>query len=203
MKLVSVHSMAVNLSNVIARELNYDNIKRAKISYGLEAAIGVIIKIVISPVIFFLLGVLKQSLIAMFSIAILRYASGGMHCKTFIGCFIVSTAAFVSIGMLAKVLVVNDYLYYILNIVCFVIVVLKSPIDPPEKPIKTKQKRYIMKYISIMIFLLLIYISSITIENDVKISIILAMYLQVLTLTNWDKTIYRCIRQIKLKGVSP
>ena len=199
MKLISVHSIAVNLSDEIARELSLNNLKRAKISYGLEAIIGAIIKIVIYPVIFFLFGVLKQSLFAMLTFAILRYASGGMHCKTFIGCFIVSTALLVSIGMFAKIIVINDYLYYILNIVCFIIIVLKSPVDPPEKPIKTKQKRYVMKFLSILILLSLIYISSNIVENDVKNSIILALYLQVLTLTGWNKTINKYIDQLKIK----
>lgn len=199
MNLPSVHSIAVALSNVITRELNFDNVKRAKISYGLETIIGAIIKSVGFPVIFFLFGVLKQSLIALFTVAILRYVSGGMHLKTFIGCFMVSTAVLVSIGMLSKVLVINDYLYYILNIVSLVIIILRSPVDPPEKPIKTKQKRYVMKLISIFILLLLIYISR-TIENDVKNSILLAIYIQALTLTGWDKTIYKYIDQLKLKA---
>lgn len=200
MNLTSVHSIAVTLSNVIARELNFDNVKRAKISYGLEAVIGAIIKSVFFPVVFFGFGVLKQSLIAMFTIAILRYASGGMHCKTFIGCLIVSASVLVSIGTIANVLVINDYLYYVLNIVSFLIIALRSPVDPPEKPIKTKQKRYVMKLISIIMFLLLIYISSKIIENDVKNSIILAIYIQALTLTGWDKTIYKYIDQLKLKA---
>lgn len=199
MNLISVHSTAVTLSNAIAREFNYDNVKRAKISYGLEIIIGAIIKLVICPIIFLMFGVLKQSLIAMFTIAILRYASGGKHLKTFIGCFMVSITLIVSIGILAKVLVINDYLYYILNIFSFLIIVLRSPVDPPEKPIKTKQKRNVMKFLSILILLLLIYISSKTVENDVKNSIILAVYLQVLTLTGWEKTIYKYIDQIKLK----
>ncbi|KJS17462.1 MAG: hypothetical protein VR69_05020 [Peptococcaceae bacterium BRH_c4b] len=201
MKLISIHSIAVTFSKVIARELNFDNVKRAKISYGLEATIGAIIKIVLFPVVFFLFGVLKQSLIALLTIAILRYASGGTHCKTFIRCLFVSTALLVSIGMFAKALVINNYLYYVLNIVCFIIIVLRSPVDPPEKPIKTKQKRYIMKLLSTLILILLIYISSITIEIDVKNSIILAMYLQVLTLTltGWDKTFFNFIDQLKLK----
>jgi len=200
MNLISVHSIASNLSNVITQELNLDNVKRAKISYGLEAIIGAIIKLVIFPVIFLVFGVFKQSLIAMFTIAILRYASGGMHLKTFISCFMVSAGLIVSIGMLAKVLVINHYLFYVLNFVSFIIVLLKSPVDPPEKPIKTKQKRYIMKILSVLILLLLIYISSKPIENDVKNSIILAVYLQVLTLTSWTNTIYKYINQLKLKA---
>lgn len=200
MHLTSVHSMAMTLGNVIAREFNYDNVKRAKISYGLEAIIGLIIKSVVFTVVPFWFGVLKQSLIAMFTIAFIRYASGGMHCKTFIGCLIVSTAVYVSIGMLAKVLIINDYLYYILNIASFLIIVLRAPVDPPEKPIKTKQKRYVMKLISILILLLLIYVSRITIENDVKNSIILGMYFQVLSLTGFDKMTYKYIDQLKLKA---
>ncbi len=199
MNLISIHSIAVNLSNVIAKELNFDDIKRAKISYGLEAIIGAIIKIIIFPVVFFLFGVLKQSLIALFTMGILRYASGGSHFKTFIKCLFVSSAILVSIGMLTKVLVINDYLYYVLNFVCFIIVLFKSPVDPPEKPIKTKQKRYVMKFLSVLILLLLIYISSKTIKNDIKNSIVLAMYFQVLTLTGWDKTMYIYINQFKLK----
>lgn len=199
MHLISVHSMAITLSDVIAREFNYDNVKRAKISYGLEAIIGLIVKSVIFPVMFFLFGVLKQSLIAMFTIAFLRYASGGMHCKTFIKCLIVSTTVFVSIGILAKVLVINDYLFYILNIVSFLIIVLRAPVDPPEKPIKTKQKRHVMKLLSILILLSFIYISSNTVANDVKNSILLGIYFQILTLTSLDKTIYKYFDHLKLK----
>lgn len=200
MNLISVHSLAISLSNIIAQELNLDNMKRAKISYGLEATIGAIIKLVLGPVIFLLFGVLKQSLIVMFTTAILRYASGGMHLKTFIGCFITSAAVFVSIGILSKILVINDYVYYILNIISFFIIILRSPVDPPEKPIKTKRKRYVMKLLSTLILLSLIYISSKNIENDVKNAIILGVYVQTLTLTGWEKIIHKYIENIKLKA---
>lgn len=198
MHLLSIHSIAITLSNAIARELNYNDVKRAKISYGLEAVIGLIIKAFIFIVVPFLFGVLIQSVIAMFTIAFLRYASGGIHCKTFIGCLIVSTTVYVSIGMLARVVIINDYLYYILNIVSFLIVLLRAPVDSPEKPIKTKQKRYVMKLISIFILLLLlIYISSNAMANDIKNSIILGIYIQILTLIDWD--IFRYINHFKLK----
>ncbi|OPX87423.1 accessory gene regulator B family protein [Pelotomaculum sp. PtaB.Bin117] len=200
MNLISIHSIAIDLSNVIARELKYDNFKKAKISYGLEVVIGAIIKLIVFTTIPFWFGVLKQSLIAMLTIAFMRYASGGIHLKTFNKCLIVSTAVFVSIGMLAKVLVISDYLYYILNVASFLIVVLRAPVDPPEKPIKTKQQRYVRKIISVIVLLLLIYISSNTIENDIKNSIILAIYIQVLTLTGWEKTIYKYITQLKLNA---
>ncbi len=199
MNLISVHSIALTLSNTIAKELDLDNMKRAKISYGLEALIGAIIKSVTFLVVFLGFGVLKQSLIALSSYAILRNTSGGTHCKTFSGCLILSAAIFVSIGKLSKVLAINDYLFYTLNFVSLLIIVLRSPIDPPEKPIKTKQKRCIMKTLSIIVLLLLIYASSKTTENNIKNSIILAVYFQVLTLTNWDKKIYKYIDQFKLK----
>ncbi|MHB1043696.1 MAG: accessory gene regulator ArgB-like protein [Eubacteriales bacterium] len=200
MHLTSVHSMAMTLGNVIAREFNYDNVKEAKISYGLEAIIGLIIKSVVFTVVPFWFGVLKQSLIAMFTIAFIRYASGGMHCKTFIGCLIVSTAVYVSIGTLAGVVIINDYLFYVFNIASFLIVVLKSPVDPPEKPIKTKQKRYVMKVMSLVILLFLIYIASNANANDIKNSIIFGVYFQILTLTGWDNKVYKYIGQLKLKA---
>jgi len=200
MNLISIHSIATNLSNAIAREFNYDNVKRAKINYGLEAFIGAIIKTLFLPVVFWGFGVFKQSLIALITSAILRYASGGMHLKTFIGCLFVSAAVLVSAGMLAKVIIINDYVYYILNFISFLIIIVKSPVDPPEKPIKTMQKRYVMKFLSVLILLSLIYISSITTENDVKNSIVLAIYIQTLTLTGWDKTFYKYINRFKLKA---
>jgi len=198
MYLTSVHSIAVTLSNVIAQELNYDSIKRAKITYGMEILLGLIVKSVIFIMIPFCLGVLKQSLIVMFTIAFLRFASGGSHCKTFIGCLIASTIVYVSIGMLARVVIINDYLFYVLNIVSLLIIILKAPVDPPEKPIKTKHKRYIMKLISILILLLFIYITNNVTTNDVKNSILLGMYYQVITLTGLDKMIYMYINRLKL-----
>lgn len=200
MHLTSVHSIAMTLGNVISRELNYDNLKRAKINYGLEVLLGLIIKSVIFIIVPFFLGVLKQSLIIMFTIAILRYASGGMHCKTFIKCLIVSTTIYISLGMLAKIVTINDNLFYVLNIVSFLIVLLKSPVDPPEKIIKTNKKRHAMKLISTLIVLLYIYISNATTENDVKNSVAFAMYFQIFTLINWDKIFYKFINQFNLKA---
>lgn len=200
MYLISINSIAMNLSSVIARELDFDNVKRAKISYGLEAIIGLIIKSIIFIVVPFWFGVLKQSLIAMFSIAFLRYASGGLHCKTFIKCLIVSTAVYVFIGMLARVVIINNYLFYILNIASFIIILFRAPVDLPEKPIKTKQKRSVMKIISIFILLLYIYISFIITENDIKNAIILGMYFQILTLIDWDKMLFNYIEHLKIKA---
>ncbi len=204
MNFVSVHSIAMTLSNTIAHESNFDNLKRAKLCYGLEVLIGAIIKYSIFAIAFWEFGLLKQSSIAMFTIAILRVISGGIHCKTLIKCIIVSTVVFISIGMLAKILVINEYLYFILNIVSLIIVGIKSPVDPPEKPIKTKQKRYVVKLLSILILLLIIYVSSRVTDNDVKNAILLAMYFQVLTLSGLDKISHKFIKQLKpkVKGVN-
>lgn len=135
----------------------------------------------------------------MFTIAFLRYASGGMHCKTFIKCLIVSTVVYISIGLTAKIIFINDYLYYILNIACFLILIFRAPVAPPEKPIKTKQKKYIMKLISILILLILLYISNQVPTNDIRNSILLGIYFQTLTLTNLDKIIYNFMEKVKLK----
>lgn len=41
---MSIHSIAMTLSNKIAQELEYDPIKKARISFGLEAIIGLMVK---------------------------------------------------------------------------------------------------------------------------------------------------------------
>jgi len=195
-----IRLITLKLNKFIIDGFNYNKKECAMISYGLEAIVGLIIKLIIYLSISYLFGVLKESITAMISIAILRYASGGFHCKTYLKCLITSGVIYISIGLFSSSFYLDRWFYLISSIIFIIIVLIKAPVDPPEKPIKTKKYRNITKIISLLIlFIELIIIDVSSIPYYIRNSIYLGVAFQVFSLTDCIK-IFTNRLKIKRRG---
>lgn len=154
------------LSKYISFNLNLDKDKEEVIEYGIFACVQTVYSILCIIFVGLFLNVLKEALIFSFSASFLRRTSGGVHSSTPSRCAI--TGAIVS-GIVSwfikKVLV-----YMNLNILLLIVVAVfliayyliskLAPVDSKAKPIKSKEKRNMLRKKSIKIWGVLLLISA-------------------------------------------
>lgn len=144
------------IANYLAKELQFDQDKKEVIAYGMFILIHTLISIGLVVIGGLVFGVLVESLIVSFTIAILRKASGGAHASrpgicAFVGMVIAVgfakiivvlkiTSVTASIGVGLVVVVIG---YYLINKL--------APVDSSAKPIRKDSKRQSLKRKSIAI----------------------------------------------------
>lgn len=147
-----MEKLARALARNIALTLGYDDERQAVIAYGLIAIIQIIVTVSIVLILGILIGTPIEALIVCFSVSILRKYSGGMHAGfaelcTGIGIVYCTVTAFLAknlflplyrpIPMLIAIAAIYGISYWVLW--------KYAPVDSPNKPIRTEQKRKRMK----------------------------------------------------------
>lgn len=165
------------LTNKIRKEIpDIDDERAEVIMYGIQLIVGEIPKLLLMLLIALVLGVLWQTLLAYFLILPYKYASGGFHLKTHIGCFIGTLLCYCGNAFLSKyiTLPINVKLIFIvLNLLIGIIMVTKyAPADTINLPILTKKERKIKKVLS-YVFLAVNMIVALIIPNGVVSNILI------------------------------
>ncbi|MDD2409267.1 MAG: accessory gene regulator B family protein [Bacilli bacterium] len=153
---------------LIKKKYNYNEIKLHEIKYGLEALYIIITRTLLFIFISILLGKFHEFIIFFITYVIIRSFSFGLHAKSSVGCFIISSIAFIGIPLIANFFVFNITLKIIFSIYFFIIFLLFSPADTPKKPLVNKAKRNKLKIyslITIMIYIIGIFILNSLISN--------------------------------------
>ncbi|WP_171011293.1 accessory gene regulator ArgB-like protein [Haloimpatiens lingqiaonensis] len=163
-----VQKICNKLSKYISLNLELDKDKEEVIEYGIFACIQTTYSILCIIIVGFFLNVLKEAIIFSFSASFLRRTSGGVHSSTPNRCAI--TGAIVS-GIVSW-LIKNVIVYMNLNIflpigvaiflISYYLISKLAPVDSKSKPIKSKEKRNMLRKKSIKIWgtLFLISVSS-------------------------------------------
>ncbi|WP_194190137.1 accessory gene regulator ArgB-like protein [Clostridium chrysemydis] len=129
------------------------------IKYGLFALIQMMLSIILVFILGLIFGVVIEAIIASFSIAILRKSSGGVHASTPEICLIVGTIITIIIGEISTKYSGSYLFMEFLNIISFILIISKSPVQSKNKPISNK-KRIRLKKKSILITVIIISLSS-------------------------------------------
>lgn len=166
-----IDNICTFLTNKIRKEMpEVDDEKAEIIFYGLQNMVGEIPKTILMIVIAFILGILKETLIAFFMILPYRAVSGGFHLKTHLGCIIGTCSFYFGIVLLAKYIFLNLIAKYVLILVIWgwgMIMIKKYvPADTENVPIlesKVRRKKQVLAYIIYTIGLAM----AILIENNV------------------------------------
>ncbi len=142
------------------------------VKYTVEQLLGEFIKIALMAAIaiYFKIGILL--LISIFSMAIYRVPSGGVHFKGHISCFVASSLIFfgnvlISMNLRGTFL---DYLYFLIFLFNLPVIYYLAPADTEMKPIVSKKLRRnlrIISYICMTITILIgrFIITDMTIRN--------------------------------------
>ena len=132
--------------NFIANnQKNLSEEDREKLSYGLEGLYMNVTKLALIFLIAFLLGFLKEFIIALLLFNILRFPGFGFHASKSIVCLITSTILILGIPYLFTNIEVNLIVKIILCIVSIITFIICAPADTWKRPLTNKRKRLLRK----------------------------------------------------------
>lgn len=192
-----METLAKSLATKLANELGFDCEKRDVIAYGLTALIQVIITTTMVFLLGLMFGVVCESLVICFSVSLLRKYSGGAHLGTIEVCTLFAVVYSVGIGAISKYIlapIIGLELLVIISIVIYFIsfffLYKLSPVDSPNKPIKTQNKKNKMRkgsFITLFVYALVSCVLFIFMDHfftiTIQISLIFGISWQVFTLT--------------------
>lgn len=158
------------LTNKIKKEMpDLDDEQAEVIMYGIQLIIGEIPKVFSVFIIGAICGLWWQTLVAFWILLPYKYASGGFHLKSHIGCFIGTNLIYCGNAYLSTIVNLNIYAKIILialNLIIGIIMITRyAPADTINLPILTKKERK-MKRILSYIFLIINMVIAIVVPND-------------------------------------
>lgn len=176
------------LTNRIRKEMpDIDDERAEVINYGLQNIIGEIPKTFLVLIIAYFLGIWKETLLTFILLIPYKNASGGFHLKTHLGCIIGTTIFYCGIPVLAKLLIINEIVKYIIIVALWIfgmcMIRLYAPADTENVPILTKKDRNRKRIIAYITFSVGLVIAGIINYNTISNIIIFGYLLQSLMIT--------------------
>lgn len=169
--------MFTSLAQSIA-EFLVDNevIDRTKLDiyvYGYEVLLSGILGFIIALILGLIFSQLFEAILFLAVFILLRSFTGGYHAATYLKCNIVFAINLAFVMLLSKHITVYLLPYHIIiGIVSFVIIAAFSPIESKFKPI-AKQRKKKHRFLSLLILISLITISSLLYINFPVISLVI------------------------------
>lgn len=141
--------LANRLAAMLAANLGYDEERQAVIAYGLGAAIQMLELMIIALIFGVVFDCLIETMILFWGVGLMRRATGGAHCQTYMGCILTSSLSFCLIGFLCRYYIPGwpaPGWHVLLGIIpafaCFAWIAWKRvPKASANKPIDNPQKR--------------------------------------------------------------
>jgi accessory gene regulator B len=206
-----VYEKTVNkLNNYIVQELDLTAKEQGRIKFGIELLISIIMSLSTTLIVAKLLGIFNSVAFVLLAGAILRQSSGGIHFKTPWECAFFTAFFFNLIGYIsfwAKESLFNNWILFLVLSSLYIIMslLLWSPADVPEKPIKDQRQRRRLKLISLILaisLLILVALSFYFYQNSfalINISLILGLLLQVSAINPWAYKLCKLYYQVRMK----
>ncbi|WP_026888626.1 accessory gene regulator B family protein [Clostridium beijerinckii] len=121
-----------------------------KIQYTLEVILGDLAKLIILLLIFWNLNEVPFFLLSLSILISTRPLSGGIHCKTFNGCLILSITYFLILLLFSKLsLKLNITFYMVFFIISFIVILAYAPCRNKKRPVTNKTTLKILSLISL------------------------------------------------------
>ena len=164
------------------RDLNkYDDIRLAEIKYGLEAFYLTVSKLIIILILMLIFNTTYYTLwFLVFNIPI-RTLSLGFHANTSFQCLVMSSIFFILVPLFSKYFTLNIseicIIYFVVSIGYFIM----APKDSHKKPIRNRKKRFLLKIVSV-VNIIVYFILSLVIDNDLLVNLMLIATLSQLLL---------------------
>ena len=194
----TLETLAYNLAEKIALEMDFDEDKKAVIAYGLTAIFQMATIFSVISIIGILSGFWYESIIIFLGVGIIRKSTGGAHSQTMEGCLVISVLSITILSTLARYFFcfpLSKFFNFSISIfvflLCFIVFYIRVPVDSPNKPIIKPEKIRKLRRQSFLIltiyFLLSIFFIILTTWYNqfysIAISIRLSMLWQLFTLT--------------------
>lgn len=146
-----------------------------KMVYTLKTICNELSKFLIFLILFSLLGKRNYFLLCYFALVSLRFFAGGIHCKTYFGCFTFSLSSFM---LFIYIPVCFDIDIFVLQLIAYLSCIapaLLSPILPIFRRIKVRRNRIILKVTAVVMSLLWTSLCCTVIDEKYSVCILLAI----------------------------
>lgn len=159
------------LTNKIRKTMpDMDDEQAEVIMYGIQLIIGEIPKVFSVFIVGALLGLWWQTLLSFWILLPYKYASGGFHLKSHLGCFLGTNLIYCGNAYISTIINLDVYakiILIVLNLILGIIMVsIYAPADTINLPILTKKERSMKKTLS-YIFLVINMLLALIIQNTV------------------------------------
>ena len=193
-----METLAYNIAEKIAVEMNYDEDKKAVIAYGLTAIFQMATIFAVISIIGILFDFWYESIIIFLGVGIIRKSTGGAHSRTMEGCLVISVLSITILSTMSRYFFdfplskfVNFGISIFVFILCFIVFYIRVPVDSPNKPIVKPEKIKKLRRQSFLILTIFFLLSIVLIIlttwynqfNSIAISIRLSMLWQLFMLT--------------------
>ena len=183
-----VDNICTFLTNKIRKEMpEVDDEKAEVIFYGLQNIVGEIPKIFLLFGIAFLLGILKETVIAFLILVPYRSASGGFHLKTHLGCILGTSTFYFGIVFLSKYIVLEQIAKYAITLLVWIfgMIMIKKyvPADTENVPILAKSVRKKKQMLSYIFFTIGLVLAIVIKDNMFSNMLLFGNLIQTLTIT--------------------
>lgn len=138
---------------------NLSDLEVIKIKFGLECLFSEASKLFIYLIIFSFFSQTSYFLTAVFFFCILRGFAGGFHEKTYLRCLFTSFFIFAFIVFTATQLSFSAFTKAILAALSILLIWLYAPVDHPNKPIISMERRKKLKSLSVLMAIIFLGIS--------------------------------------------
>lgn len=165
---------AVHIADYYRKKELLDETTIQKMEYTLEAVYNELSKLVIFMLLFSLVGKFTVFLLCYIAFVSLRIFAGGIHCKTYWGCFSFSLISFLFFIYLP---VISDVSIHILRAITFfscILPALFSPVLPSFRGIKNSRTKLILKITAVLVTLIWTSLSY-TVDPVYSVSILIAL----------------------------
>ena len=182
-----IYRLAGLLTNKMIKYNFYSEEEIEKIDYALKALLGEAFKLLVLYIIFFTLGKINLFIFSLLILMTIRIFAGGIHFNTTFKCLLFTILFFIVTSFIAPNIYIRNFnICYLIGIISFIIICIKSPCPSPKRPIKSKKRRRILKNLSIFstaiwLFILFIYVKDIQLINC-GISTLLLLSVQLLSI---------------------
>lgn len=152
--------IAVKLTSMIyENNPSFSELDIKKIQFGLECFFSDGSKMLIYFIFFSLLHLTMYYLIAVIFFVTLRVVAGGYHEETYTRCIISSFILFLIMVFGGTMIILPLHIKAPLVVLCASLIYIYAPVDHPNKPIISKERRQRLKIKSIFIYVILLLIS--------------------------------------------
>ncbi|WZL74095.1 accessory gene regulator B family protein [Clostridiaceae bacterium 35-E11] len=177
-----MEKLAQNLTNFIQlNNPNLSDLQIKKIKFGLECFIGELTKFIIYIILFSMFSLTKYFLVAALFFCVPRTLAGGYHEETYWRCFITSLLIFTSIVFIGVNITLSFPIRFLLIAFIMVLMWMYAPVDHPNKPIISVQRRKRFRYLSLFVTALFIVISFLLPQKYTTVTI-LALFVEAISL---------------------
>lgn len=147
------------LISFISKNMECDNNKLLRLSYGLESIYLTITKLVLITLFSIILGVFKTYIVTLILFNIIRFFGFGFHADKSSTCFIFSSGLFVGLPYIFEKFSFNIYLILIIEAIALFILLLYAPADTVKRPLPNSKKRLFRKISTVLIAIIYIILT--------------------------------------------